>query len=82
MATNQKPLHNIRVGSVRASIWENPSEKGLFLSVTFSRSYKDRSGQWHNGQSYSGRDLDALIDCAQEAKTFIRRHCQPTSRVA
>ena len=82
MATNQKPLHHIRVGSVRASIWENPSEKGPFLSVTFSRSYKDRSGQWHNGQSYFGRDLDALIDCAQEAKAFIRRHRQPTQGVA
>lgn len=74
MAINQKPLQHIRVGSVRASIWENHSEKGSFLSVTVSRSYKDRSGQWKHGQSYRGRDLDALIDCAQEAKAFIRRH--------
>ena len=44
MATNQKPFHQIRVGSVRASLWENPSEKGPFLTVTFSRSYKDYSG--------------------------------------
>ncbi len=76
MATNQKPFHQIRVGSIRASLWENPSEKGPFLTVTFSRSYKDKSGQWHNGQTYRGRDLDALIDCAQEAKAFIRRHRQ------
>ena len=82
MATNQKPLHQVRVGSVRASIWENHSEKGPFFSVTFSRSYKDRSGQWQNGQSYLGRDLDVLIDCAQEAKAFIRRHLQSTTRVA
>lgn len=61
MATNQKPFHQIRVDSVQASLWENPSEKGPFLTVTFSRSYKDKSGQWYNGQFYRGRDLDALI---------------------
>ncbi|MDH5641611.1 MAG: hypothetical protein OEY28_09980 [Nitrospira sp.] len=82
MAINQKPFHQIRVGSVRASIWENPSEKGPFFSVTFSRSYKDRSGQWQNGQSYLVRNLDALIDCTQEAKALIRRHRQATTRVA
>ncbi len=82
MAINQKPFHHIRVGSVRASIWENPSEKGPFFSVTFSRSFKDRSDQWQTGQSYLVRNLDALIDCAQEAKAFIRRHRQATTRVA
>jgi hypothetical protein len=29
----------------RLHVWENPSEKRPFLTVTFSRSYKDRSGQ-------------------------------------
>ncbi|GJL49750.1 MAG: hypothetical protein NPIRA01_09770 [Nitrospirales bacterium] len=82
MATKQKPLHQIRIGSVRASIWEQSSGNGPFLSVSFSRSYKDKSGQWQNGHSYLAHDLEALMDCALEAKEFIRRYRQSSMRVA
>ncbi|MCA9469444.1 MAG: hypothetical protein KC643_28925 [Nitrospira sp.] len=82
MATKQKPLHHIRIGAVRASIWEQPSEKGPFLTVTFSRSYKDKADHWQNGHSYLGHDLEALMDCALEAKDWMRRYRQSTPRVA
>ena len=53
MATeNKKPIHKIRVRNVQAAIWEQIFGKGTFLTVTFSRSYKDKSDQWHNGLSY------------------------------
>lgn len=74
MATKQKPLHHIRVGNVRASIWKQSSEKGPFLTVTFSRFYKDKSEQWQNGHSYVGSDLESLVDCAREAKEWMRKH--------
>ncbi len=74
MATKQKPLHHIRVGNVRASIWKQTSEKGSFLTVTFSRSYKDKAEKWQNGHSYLDRDLADLIDCADEAKAWMRKN--------
>ncbi len=74
MATKQKPLHHIRVGSVRASIWKQTSEKGSFLTVTFSRPYKDKSEQWQNGHSYLDHDLTDLMDCADEAKAWMRKN--------
>jgi len=67
MANKQKPIHQIRIGNIRASIWEQSSDKGPFLSVSFSRSYKDQAGAWQNGHSYLGHDLEALMDCALEA---------------
>lgn len=73
MATKQKPLHHIRVGTVRASIWkQSAEEKEPFYTVTFSRSYKDKSDQWKNGHSYLSHDLEALMECAQLARNWIR----------
>lgn len=82
MATKQKPIHQIRIGNARASIWEQTSDKGPFLTVTFSRSYKDKQDQWQNGHSYLGHDLEALMDCALEAKEWVRRYRQSHVRAA
>jgi len=78
-----KPLHQIRIGSVRASIWEQRPDKGQpFLTVTVSQSYKDKSDQWQNGHSFSREHLDVLMDAILEAKEFIRTHRQSTTRAA
>ncbi len=82
MSQTQKPIHQIRVGSIRASIWEQSSDQGPFLTVTFSRSYKDKTGQWKNGHSYLPHDLETLMDCALEAKEWMRRFRQSPARAA
>ena len=61
MPTNNKPATTLRRGIVKATIWENMREKGPYFSTTFSRSYKDHSGKWRNGASFSLNDLEALI---------------------
>jgi hypothetical protein len=42
MATNKKPTHTLRCGNIKATIWQNASEKGPFFATTFSRAFKDR----------------------------------------
>jgi hypothetical protein len=49
MATNNKPTHTLRGGNIKATIWQNVSEKGAFFATTFSRPLKDQSGAWRNG---------------------------------
>ena len=45
MATsNKKPTHTLRCGNIKATIWQNVSEKGPFFATTFSRPFKDQSG--------------------------------------
>jgi hypothetical protein len=46
MATNNKPTHTLRCGHIKATIWQNVSEKGPFFATTFSRPFKDQSGAW------------------------------------
>jgi hypothetical protein len=61
-------------GNIKATIWENASEKGLFFATTFSRPFKDQSGEWRNGTSFGLNDLESLINVAREAKEWIETH--------
>ena len=57
MATNKRPIHTLRYGNIKATIWQNESEKGTFFATTFSRPFKDQSGTWRNGTSFGLNDL-------------------------
>jgi hypothetical protein len=61
MATNnKKPTHTLRCGNIKATIWQNDSEKGPFFATTFSRPFKDQSGAWRSGTSYGLNDLESI----------------------
>lgn len=64
---NSKPVVTIRVFPIEAAIWRNETSKGPFHTVTFSRSYKDDNGDYHNTDSYSGPQLLQLSLLAQKA---------------
>jgi hypothetical protein len=55
----------LRCGNIKATIWQNVSEKGPF---------KDQSGEWRNGTSFGLNDLEALVSVAREAKEWISAH--------
>ncbi len=75
MATNnKKPAHTPRCGNIKATIWQNVSEKGPFFATTFSRPFKDRSGASHNGTSFGLHDLETLMNVALEPKEWIEAH--------
>src|SRR4029079_1323958 len=74
MATNNKPANTLRCGNIKATIWQNVSEKGPFFSTTFSRPFKDQSGAWRNASSFGLNDLEALVSVAREAKEWIATH--------
>jgi hypothetical protein len=74
MTTNNKPANTLRCGNIKATIWQNVSEKGPFFATTFSRPFKDQSGTWRNGTSFGLNDLEALRTVAREAKEWIAAH--------
>jgi len=39
--TKQQPAHEVRLGAIKATIWENQTTAGMRHNVTVSRSYKD-----------------------------------------
>jgi len=77
MATNnssKQPVNTLRCGNIKATIWQNASEKGPFFATTFCRPFKDQAGEWRNGTSFGFSDLEALLTVAREAKEWIAAH--------
>ena len=71
---SKQPANRLRCGNIKATIWENAGEKGPFFSTTFSRPFKDQSGEWRNGTSFGLNDLEALLAVAREAKEWMAAH--------
>ena len=71
---SKQPANQLRCGNIKVTIWENTSEKGPFFAATFSRPFKDQSGQWRNGTSFGLNDLEALMNVAFEAKEWMAAH--------
>jgi hypothetical protein len=71
----KKPIHEIRMGKIRAAVWENDTEKGgVIRSVTFSRLYKD-GDKWRDSSSFGRQELLLLMKVADLAHTYL--HQQP-----
>lgn len=68
--SKNRPVHEIRMGRVRAAVWQNESEVGIRHNVTFSRLYKD-GGQWKDSTSFGRDDLPLLAKLADMAHTYL-----------
>jgi len=71
MATNKQPATTLRCGNIKATIWQNVSGKGRFLSTPFSRPSMDQSEEWRNGTSFDLMNLKALVTAACDPKEWI-----------
>lgn len=66
----QKPAHEIRLGRVKATIWENETEQGTRHNVTVSRLYKD-GDEWKQSASFGREDLPLVAKVVDLAHTWI-----------
>ena len=76
MKTNQKPVHEIRLGAVRAAIWRHQTGQHIRHNVTFSRLYKEDAkdgakARWKSSESFGRDDLPKLVLVAQKAYSWI-----------
>ena len=71
MATNKrKPAAELRIGTVKATVWENEVGGIPRHNVTFSRLYRDE-GQWKTTHSFVFNNLLTLAKLADQAHTLI-----------
>jgi hypothetical protein len=66
----QKPIHEVRLGRIKAAVWENETQNGTRHNVTFTRLYKDGE-QWKDSTSFGRDDLPLLAKVADMAHTWI-----------
>ena len=67
---NQKPIDEVRIGRVKATIWKNGTEDAPRYNVIFSSLYKD-GDKWQNTQSFGRNDLLTLAKVADLAHSRI-----------
>ena len=70
MASNSKPAAELRIGTVKATVWENEVGGVTHHNVTFSPIYPD-GGQWKTTQSFRFINLLSVAKLANQAHTLI-----------
>lgn len=73
--SKDKPAHEVRLGSIKAAIWKNQTDKGVRYNATFSRLYKD-GNDWKTTNSFGRDDLLVLPKVADQAFSWIHEQSQ------
>jgi hypothetical protein len=68
---SSKPVHELRLGRLKAAIWENLTENGVRYNVTVARLYKDETGSWKSTDSFGVDQLLALAKLVDQAHSWI-----------
>ena len=69
--TNGKPVAEIRVGRITATIWQNtPTDEGVFYSVHITRLFR-RGSNWDRTPAFGRDDLLTVAKVADLANTRI-----------
>ncbi len=71
-----RPVHEIRLGLIKAAIWANITREGGMFNVTFERSFKDGE-EWRTTHSFGRDDLLKVAKLADEAHSWITRQPPP-----
>jgi len=70
-ASAKLPVKNLRLGRIKAAVWENESDNKKFYNVTFARTYRDEAQNFHDTDSFGRDDLPLVAKLADQAHTFI-----------
>jgi hypothetical protein len=75
MPNKQKPVHEVRLGAIKAAVWKNDTQNGVRYNTTFSRLYKDED-EWKTTDSFGRDDLLVLAKVADRAHSWIHEQSQ------
>jgi hypothetical protein len=67
---SNKPVHEVRLGRIKAAIWANRSDSGVRHNVTVTRIYKDGE-QWKDSASFGRDDLPLVAKVCDLAHSWI-----------
>ena len=66
-----KPVHEIRLGRIRAAVWLNETENGPRYNVQIIRLHKDKADQWKDSTSFGREDLPLVAKVADRVMVWI-----------
>lgn len=68
--TPKRPVHEIRLGRIKAAIWENTTNQGTRHNVSVTRIYKD-GNTWKDSTSFGRDDLPLISKLVDIAYVWI-----------
>ena len=74
-SAKREPLYKLTSeGSVRAAIWVNTNQatQEEYFTVSFYRSYRDKSSEWKTSTSFRPQDLAGVMQLAEKAQNIIQ----------
>ena len=74
----KRPVHEVRMGRIKATIWENSTRDGTRHNVSLSRIYKD-GNQWKDSTSFGRDDLPLVAKVADIAHTWVYENSGPSA---
>ncbi len=69
---NAKPIHEVRLGAIKAAVWRNENETSARFNVKLSRIYKD-GDTWKSTDSFGRDDLLVVAKVADLAHSWIHQ---------
>lgn len=69
-ADKARPVHEVRLGRIKAAIWENETQTGVRHNVTLQRIYRDGE-QWKTSDSFGRDDLPLVAKVVDLAHSWI-----------
>ena len=76
--TAKRPVHEIRLGRIKAAIWENETREGTRHNISLTRIYKD-GNTWKDSTSFGRDDLPLLAKVADLAHSWVYENASATS---
>lgn len=71
MSSGNRPVHEIKLGRIRASIWANGAHgQGTWFNVSISRLYR-AGDEWKTTTSFARDDLPLVSKAAEMAYAWI-----------
>ncbi|MBX9792306.1 MAG: hypothetical protein K2Y37_25685 [Pirellulales bacterium] len=68
--SKQKPVHEIRLGTIKATIWANQTNGGVRHNVQVARLYRE-DDQWRQSESFGRDDLPLVAKVVDLAHSWI-----------
>jgi hypothetical protein len=67
-----RPVHEVRLGRIKAAVWANNTEQGVRYSTTLTRLYRDaQDGEWRTSTSFGRDDLLLVAQVCELAIVWI-----------
>jgi len=74
----EKPVHEVRLGAIKAAIWKNETQGGgVRYSTHICRIYRDeKDKEWKRSESFGREDLLMVAKVADHAHSWIHSQTQ------